>query len=183
MDVVSAINDRASASQLTEPGPGQADLEAILQAGVRGPDHGRLSPWRLTVIEGDARLELGRLMERNLRMRNPAATPAMLEQERSKALRAPTIVIAGARIVRESRIPEIEQVLAVAAGVQNMLLVSQAVGYGAMWKTGAIAYDPELKKLIGLEADDHIIGIIYIGTVKKKLPGRATDFRNYVKRL
>jgi hypothetical protein len=33
-----------------------------------------------------------------------------------------------------------------------------------MWKTGAAAYDPAVKATLGLRAEDHIIGIMHLGT-------------------
>ena len=32
----------------------EQDLNSILQAGIRVPDHGALSPWKLKVIQGNA---------------------------------------------------------------------------------------------------------------------------------
>src|SRR3954466_14379736 len=55
MDVLTAINSRASATRLGEPGPTAAQLETILAAGIRAPDHGRLSPWRFVVLSGPKR--------------------------------------------------------------------------------------------------------------------------------
>jgi nitroreductase len=61
---------------------------------------------------------------------------------------------------------------AVAAGVENMVLVAQALGYGAMWKTGAAAYDAQAKTTLGLSAQDHIVAFLYLGTTA--LAGTAT---------
>ena len=182
-DVLATIAARASATRLADPGPTQEDLKKILTAGVRAPDHGRLTPWRFTVIEGDARRKLADAMARNLLERSPEATPELLEQERAKAMRAPVVIVAAAKIVAPSKIPEIEQVMAVAAGVQNMLLLSQALGYGAMWKTGSIAYDDKMKALVGLGPRDHIVGFIYIGTAPKLPPAREVDVDAVVSRL
>ena len=47
---------RQSIGLLAEPAPQGADLDLILDAGLRAPDHGRLRPWRFVLIRGDARL-------------------------------------------------------------------------------------------------------------------------------
>ena len=60
--------------------------------------------------------------------------------------------------------PEIEQIVATGAAAENLFLAAHALGYGVMWKTGAAAYDPEVKTAIGLEPGDHIVGIIHLGT-------------------
>jgi nitroreductase len=64
----------------------------------------------------------------------------------------------------QTKIPEIEQVIAAAAAAQNLFLAAHDLGYGVMWKTGAAAYDPTVKATVGLAADDHIIGIMHLGT-------------------
>ena len=44
------------------------------------------------------------------------------------------------------------------------MLAAPALGYGAVWKTGAAAYDPTVKLALGLNVDDDIVGFLYIGT-------------------
>lgn len=168
MELLSGIDSRASARKLTEPGPRREHLEQIMRAGVRAPDHGRLRPWRFVVLESAAREKLGEEMARLSYAKFPQSTPEQLDNERRKALRAPTIVVAAARIT-EGKIPQIEQIGAVAAGVQNMALAAHALGYGAMWKTGAVAYDAAAKLTLGLSAEDHIVAFLYLGTIA--LPG------------
>jgi nitroreductase len=53
-----------------------------------------------------------------------------------------------------------------------MVLVAQALGYGAMWKTGAAAYDAQTKTMLGLAAQDHIVAFLYLGT--PAIAGTAT---------
>jgi nitroreductase len=164
MDLLEGIQSRTSPLKLTAPGPTEAHLQQILRAGTRAPDHGRLRPWRFLVVEGAAREKLGDAMANCLRARVPNSPQEHLDAERNKAMRAPTIVVVGAKISK-GKIPEIEQVGAAHAAVQNMLLAAHALGYGAMWKTGAAAYDAGVKALIGLAPEDHIVGLVYLGTI------------------
>lgn len=163
MELLEGIESRTSALKLGAPGPTREHLERIINAGVRAPDHGRLRPWRFVVLEGDARAKLGDAMADMLRAKLPDASKDQLDAERGKPLRAPTILAAAAHVTK-GKIPEIEQVLAVGAAVQNMLLAAQALGYGAMWKTGGAAYDARVKALFGLEPEDHIVALLYLGT-------------------
>jgi nitroreductase len=55
--------------------------------------------------------------------------------------------------------------LSAGAATQNMLLAAFAQGLGAMWRTGALAYDPIVKNGLGLSAEEKIIGFLYIGTI------------------
>ena len=163
LDVLTAINARTSALKLGEPGPSREDLQQIIAAGARAPDHGRLRPWRFVVVETAARERLGEAMAAVLRAKRPDANVAQLDAERAKVMRAPTIIVVAARIAK-GKIPEIEQVVAVGAAVQNMFLAANALGYGAMWKTGGAAYDANVKLALGLEPDDHIVALLYLGT-------------------
>jgi nitroreductase len=164
VDLLEGIQSRVSAVKLGAPGPSRDHLDQILRAGMRAPDHGRLKPWRFVVLEGEQRAKLADAMADMLRRKAPQATQAQLDAERAKPMRAPTIVVVAARIAK-GKIPEIEQIASVAAGVQNMFLVAHALGYGAMWKTGAAAYDAEVKTALGLLPQDHIVALLYLGSV------------------
>jgi nitroreductase len=90
----------------------------------------------------------------------------ILEQEKFE--RSPAIVLAACVLDRtKTKVPEIEQIIAVGAAVENLFLAAHAMGYGVMWKTGAAAYDPAVKALVGLRPDDHIVAILHLGTRSK----------------
>jgi nitroreductase len=159
-----ALLNRESAVRLAAPAPDDAALDIILRSAVNAPDHGRLRPWRFIIVRDEARLRLGEVMATALARSRPEATPSMLDLERAKVMRAPLIVIVAAKIQRPSKIPDIEQILSAGAAAQNILLATHAQGFGAMWKTGANAYDDFVKSALGLEPSDAIVGFIYIGT-------------------
>jgi nitroreductase len=183
MEAIDAIQTRVSALRLDSPGPSREDLSLILRSGIRAPDHGRLTPWRFVVIAGAAREILGNAMA-ELRKRSFAdATDESLESERAKARRGPTIIVVAARIDRNSKVPEVEQTLAAGACTQNIWLAAHALGYGVMWKTGDAAYDPFVKKAIGLSEDDHIVAFLYMGTAVAKGSVRPLELEQFVTRL
>jgi nitroreductase len=165
MELFAAIQTRSSAGRLAEPGPTSAEVARLLEAAERAPDHGRLKPWRLTVLDGAVREAFTTAAVEAKRARLPAMTPEQFASEREKMNRSPTIIVVGCAVNREqTKIPEIEQVVAAAAAVQNLFLAAHDLGYGVMWKTGVAAYDAAVKKTIGLKADDHIVGIMHLGT-------------------
>lgn len=164
MDAMKLLLERTSAVRLQEPGPSQDELDAILRSALRAPDHGRLRPWQFLVISGEERSRFGLLLADALKGRDPNATQETLERERQKALRAPVILIVAARIKPGTKIPEVEQVVSAAAAAEHIMLAAQALGYGAMWRTGEPAYDAGVKEGLGLQASDAIVGIIYVGT-------------------
>ena len=164
MDALDLLLTRESALKLDAPAPSEADLDKIFQSAVRAPDHGRLRPWRFVVIKDDKLKRLGDLMADAMRRRDPEVGEDMLARERAKPMRAPMIVVAAAHVQKGHRIPECEQIASAAAAAQNIMLAAHALGFGAMWKTGDPAYDPSVKIALGLEADDDIMGFLYLGT-------------------
>jgi nitroreductase len=171
-DAVDTILQRVSPAQLTGPAPSEAQRQTMLEAACRAPDHGRLQPWRFVLIDGAARERFGELLAQSLKRREPEASEARLAAERNKALRAPLIITAIAT-PRGDRIPAVEQILAMGAAIQNLTLAAYALGFGAFWRTGAPAYDTEVRRAFGLASDDVIAGFIYVGTIAT--PGRARE--------
>jgi nitroreductase len=164
MDAIDCLLTRNSARLLAEPAPKPEELTQILQTAVSAPDHGRLRPWRFVVINNVDRDRFGDIMADSARRSQPDAE-GKIERARKNAFRAPLIVVVAARTdATDEGIPEIEQILAVGAAAQNIMLAAHALGYGAMWKTGAVAYDEEAKLALGLHPQDHIVGFMYIGT-------------------
>ncbi|HXA35873.1 MAG TPA: nitroreductase [Steroidobacteraceae bacterium] len=165
MELFDAIETRSSAGRLTDPGPTPAEIERLLQAAARAPDHGRLKPWRFIVLHGPDREAFTKAAAAAKRARIPTMTEEQMVLEREKIERSPTIVLAACVVDRaKNKVPEIEQIIAVGAAVENLLLAAHALGYGAMWKTGAAAYDPAVKAVVGLQPDDHIVAILHLGT-------------------
>jgi nitroreductase len=165
MELFDAIDSRSSAGRLTAPGPSPAEIARLLQAAERAPDHGRLKPWRFIVLDGAAREAFATAAAASKRIRIPTLTEEQLAAEREKILRSPSIVVAACIADRaNTKVPEIEQVIAVGAAVENLFLAAHGLGYGVMWKTGAAAYDSAVKALLGLRPSDHIVAILHLGT-------------------
>lgn len=181
MQALDVLLTRVSALKLGAPAPDGAALDTMLQSAVRAPDHGRLRPWRFVVVPEHRLAAFGDLLAQSMQRREPDASAEMLQRERDKAKRAPLIVVVAAHVNTERRIPEVEQLSAVAAAAQTIMLAAHALGYGAMWKTGAPAYDSLTKQALGLAPEDAIIGFLYIGT---RLDTGATmarpDVRDFV---
>jgi nitroreductase len=164
MDALELLQNRESAMKLGLPGPSAADLDRIFACAVRAPDHGRLRPWRFLVIQQDRRARFGEVLAESLRRRLPEVSDIEVQRERDKAFRAPVIVVVAAKVQKGHKIPEVEQVASAVAAAQMIMLATPALGYGITWKTGAPAYDPAVKTALGLDAEDEIVGFLYLGT-------------------
>ena len=164
MDALELLRTRHSASKLGEPPPSAQAVHAMLESAHRAPDHGRLQPWRLILIEGTARHRFGDVLAEAFALRNPSADYHARARERDKALRAPLIVVVATRCDRSARVPLIEQMLSAGVAAHSIMLAASAQGLGAMWRTGDAAYDETVKAALGLEMDDAIVGFIYVGT-------------------
>ncbi|WP_277184167.1 nitroreductase [Caballeronia sp. BR00000012568055] len=161
--VIGTVLSRASALELSGPEPGDDVIRQLIAAADRAPDHGSLRPWRITVVRGEARQAFGKRLAESARRRTPEFSQDAFERECRKAMRAPLVLIVAAKITAGIKVPETEQLMAVAAAVQNMWIVAHAMGLGAMWKTGHVARDPLFKREMGLTPDDHIVAFLYVG--------------------
>ena len=187
MQAIEALLRRYSARVLADPGPDDAALGLMLQSAIRAPDHGRLRPWRFIVIRSEDRARFGELLADHLRRTKDSVSDEALERERLKAFRAPVIVAVATIVRTDGKIPAIEQMLSSGAAAQNVLHAAQALGFNGMWKTGGVAYDDQVKKALGLEPKDAIVGFLYLGTDTEG-PGELSrpnwhDFVRYWPRL
>lgn len=170
MDAIEALTSRRSPPKLVEPAPSGDELETILGAAIRAPDHGRLRPWRFIVLRGAARERLGQVLAEALKARVPGVPDDVVQREAQKPLRAPLIVVAAAALDEDHKIPVVEQILAAGAATQNIMVAAHAMGFGAMWRTGDGAYDAHVKAALGLKPADAIVGFLYLGTPAGRTP-------------
>ena len=168
MESLDWITQRVSSPRLTGDIP-SGILSLLEAAAARAPDHAQLRPFRSLVISGDGLTCLGDLFAQALVSRQPDATATEVEKIRRKPLRAPLIVVGIASPVEHAKVPEVEQLLSAGIALQNMSQAMFTLGYGAMWRTGAMAYDETVKSGLGLLDNEHIIGFLYLGEIDGKL--------------
>lgn len=169
MDAIEAITQRVSAPQLTGPGPTPQQIDTLFQAALRAPDHAWLRPWRYLTVQGEAQHQLGRLFLQAALQKDPDMTQEKQTKTLNMPARAPLLVVAIADKKEHPKVPALEQQLAVGAGVQNMITAAYAMGLGAIWRTGDMAYNPVVKEGLGLKESEDIIGFVFIGHVNCKL--------------
>ncbi|MGZ5960891.1 MAG: nitroreductase family protein [Rhizomicrobium sp.] len=162
-----------SAKTMTGPGPSAAQLEQILTAASRTPDHGKLFPWRFILFEGDARRRMGELLAESVADLEAQPSPERIALERGRFLRAPIVIGVVSRVREGIPIPEWEQILSAGAVCQNLLLAAHAMGFVANWITEWPAYNARVKERLGLQTGERIAGFIYIGHPGQPLEERV----------
>ncbi|MEQ1716729.1 MAG: nitroreductase [Hyphomicrobium sp.] len=155
--------------KLLAPGPSAAELETILKAATRVPDHKKLAPWRFIAFEGAARGKMGEVFaEACLKEEKETPSHVRLDTERKRFERAPFVLAVISKVKPRPGAPEWEQVLSVGALCFNVCLAANALGFGTCWITEWIAYSNHVRSALQLEDSERIAGFIYMGQVGEK---------------
>jgi nitroreductase len=178
-DALSSLLSRISVPPrlLVEPGPSAAEVDTILKAAMRAPDHGNLKPVRFILVRGEARARLGDLFAQATRQREPNAEESLLERVRTWPRTCPLTIALVTRTQPDHKIPVSEQMLSAGASGANILNAMHALGYAGMWVTGANTYDPFVQKALGIAEHEILIGFIGIGTAPAAYDGREPPVR------
>ncbi|WP_295806395.1 nitroreductase [uncultured Nitratireductor sp.] len=157
---------------LAEPAPSQEELESILKAASRVPDHGRLTPWRFILYRGDVRATIGDALAERAVEREGELPQARIEQERTRFSRAP-LVIGVICVPKESpAIPEWEMFLSGGMAAMNLMIAANALGYGTNLITNWYSNDAEGRRILGLAPQERVIGFVHIGSYDVELMER-----------
>lgn len=178
MDALTALHTRVSVSRVCAPGPDPLTLEQIIKAGLRTADHGLLRPWRFLLIKEHSLKKLADLFVKASLADTPDISAGELESVRSKALRAPLVLVGIACPRQHPKIPVAEQHLSTAGALQNMLTAAHALNVGAIWRTGPMAEHPLVREGLGINETETIIGYLYMGTVDgpvRRLPEESIN--------
>ncbi len=156
------------AKLLGPPGPDRAEIEVLLRAGARAPDHGKLEPWRFVVLRGPGLLRVAAAVRARA-----ASTGADADKGALAFEQAPVAVAVVAAPRASDKIPAIEQTLSAGAVCLGLLNAALASGWGANWLTGWPAYDrPLLEDAFGLAPEEWLAGFLHIGTASAAPPER-----------
>ncbi len=184
MDVLEAIRTRRSVGRL-DGEVDDADLRAMLDAALWAPNHKLTEAWQFVVLRGAARERLGvvwaELVARDMPQADPQASgdprEAVLRKEAQKPLRAPVLVVVGVRVTPGDAMRSDEDYAAASAATQNLLLAAHALGYGAIWRTGEMAFRSEIAAHLGFASDERIVAFVYVG--RRAMDAPAPQPRSY----
>ena len=150
-----------------------AIIEQLLENANWAPTHARTEPWRFTVFADQGLERLARFQADLYRQLSTEAGNYQ-ESKYKKLLDTPAmcshVISIGMKRDPKGKVPEIEEVEAVACAVQNMWLTAAAYGIGCYWGSGGITYKPEALGFFELEPQDQLLGFLYLGISKAEWP-------------
>jgi nitroreductase len=169
MSLINTLHTRRSTplKNIGGKAPSKEEIEQILAAAARVPDHNKLAPWWFVTFEGDARKSFGEVLKMAYKMENEDAAPAKLEVEAERFMRAPLVIAVISRI-KEGKAPQWEQILSAGACCYNLCLAANALGYGTNWLSEWPAFNPIVREALGMDHRDNVAGFIYIGEQLEK---------------
>jgi nitroreductase len=137
-------------------------IKQILESANYAPTHKMTEPWRFIVFRKEGKTALGQELARLYKETTP--THQFLQKKydsiEEKAAQASCIVTLNAEL-HPDKIPEWEEIAALACAVQNMALTAEALNVGAYWSSPGMLAD--LKVYLNLGEQEKCFGLFYMG--------------------
>ncbi len=183
MTMLDAIQSRRSRGKMRPDAPSRELIEKVLHAAVHAPNHHDTQPWRFFVLTEDARARFGDALadavKRRMAGMEASKLDGLLLAERAKPMRSPVLIVVGVHSEERDAMTRREDFQSASAALQNMLLAAESLGLAAIWRTGEGILDSGVKAHFGLEPDDEIAGVLYLGYPDEALgpmPPRQREF-------
>ena len=167
MDAIKNLLNRKSSKNLEAPFPSREEMDIVYKSALRAPDHAWLRPSKFLEFKGESLEKLSKIFK-NFANDYYQEDKAFIEKAKIAPFRAPMVIVLITEIKNHPKVPAIEQMLSTSAATQNILLALNALGYGAVWKTGKLALNENIPKYFNLDKNHHILGYIYVGTKSEK---------------
>jgi nitroreductase len=150
--------------ELKAPAPSDAEIETILTAATRVPDHGRLAPWRFILYRGAAREKIGEKLLELAEKREGPLPDNRRNQELARFSRAPLVIGVISSPKENPKIPQWEMFLSGGMAAMNLMHAANALGYGTNMISNWYSDSEEGRALLGLAPHERVIGFVHIGT-------------------
>lgn len=141
-------------------------IQQIIENATWAPTHGMTEPWHFTVFTGDGLQKLANFQSELYKVE---AGDKYKEEKYVKLQKQPLlashVIAIGMKRSDGKKIPEIEEIAAVACAVQNIYLSTTAYGLGGYWTTGGVTYFEKANPFFGLNQEDKLLGFFYVGYV------------------
>jgi nitroreductase len=140
-------------------------IEELIEIANWAPTHGYTEPWRFIVI-GSKRVKEFTLRHADL-YRQTTSSSSFVQEKYNKLAslgeNVSHIIIAWMKRIPTHKIPEIEEISATSAAIQNLLLAATSKGIVSFWSTSGLTHHQALKDEFKLGDEDLVLGIIYLG--------------------
>lgn len=146
-------------------------LVELLENATWAPTHGKTEPWRFFVFENEARQQLASALQEFYRLSTP---PEQFREDKLRKmgetpLQAQIVIACVMERRGGDKIPEVEEIEAVAAGLENAMLTATAAGLGSFWSTAPLLETEMFKNWLGIRPEDRCVGLMYLGWPKEGL--------------
>jgi nitroreductase len=174
-DLAALLSRRSiSPKRLTLPAPRLEELDLMIQAALRAPDHGALRPWRIIEFRDRERDALADCFEQEKLRRDPLASAFDRARARDHALRCPVLLAFVVAVRHRTKVPDREQWLAAGAALGNLLNAAHMLGYGASVLSGERCFDRELLDQLRVGPSEELVGFVSIGSIREAPPAART---------
>ncbi|EJS89184.1 hypothetical protein AAUPMB_07118, partial [Pasteurella multocida subsp. multocida str. Anand1_buffalo] len=171
MDALQLLTTRRSEKKLTAPAPDKAQLDVIFQAALNVPDHGRLSPYRFIVMEGEGLNKLEILLKETVQ--EFELGEEFLKKAENLASRAPMVIAVIAKINKAlPKVPAWEQMLSAGCATYAIQLAANAQGFANVWITGKWVNGSKLRHAFDCAEHDKVIALLMLGSAEEKWIGK-----------
>ena len=157
-------------------------IQQALTNATWAPTHGKTEPWYFIVYTGEGIKKLSDFQALQYKQQSGEKfTEAKYLKMKENYLKASHVIAICMKRDSFSKIPQIEEVAAVAASVQNLALTLHAYGYGGYWTTGGVTYYESAKPFFNLGSNDVLMGFYLTGVVAETpvTPSRkAIEFKS-----
>ncbi|HYF36755.1 MAG TPA: nitroreductase, partial [Prosthecobacter sp.] len=146
-------------------------LVQLLENATWAPTHGLTEPWKFFPFQGTARHRLVEAMQTVYRQTTPEAEfrEDKLKKIGENPLLAPVVIACVMERRGGEKIPEVEELAAVACALQNLMLSATAAGMACYWSSPPLLGTPQFREWLGIRAEDRCVGLVYLGWPKSGL--------------
>lgn len=151
-------------------------VKQILELADWAPTHKHTEPWRFIVYSGAKAIEF---VSNHAELYRKSTPEEKFKNEKYEKIlgngkNLSHIIVCVMKRDADKRIPEIEEISATASAIQNILLSATSLGIANFWSTGGMTHTDVMKDYLELNADDNIIGLLYLGYTDFSYEGKRT---------
>lgn len=152
----------------------EEQINQLLELADWAPTHKHTEPWRFIVYSGNKAKEF---IQQHAELYRKSVSEENFSRDKYEKIlgngnNLSHLIICFMKRDEQKRVPEIEEISSVSAAVQNILLGAEALGIASFWSTGGMTHSSLMKEFLGLNDEDIVIGLIYLGYTESTYEGK-----------